>query len=79
MGKAAKKINISIDEDISRSLEKLVPSRKRQQVINEALRKELELIRRKKASEALLSNAKTGKKFSTSRIISVLNRDREIH
>jgi metal-responsive CopG/Arc/MetJ family transcriptional regulator len=79
MGKAAKKINISIDEEISRDLEKLVPSRKRQQVINEALRKELELIRRKKASDALLSNAKTVKRFPTSKIIKTLGRDRGMH
>jgi metal-responsive CopG/Arc/MetJ family transcriptional regulator len=79
MGKAAKKINISIDEDISRELQKIVPSGKRQQVINDALRKELELIRRKKASAALLGSLRAGKKMTTSKIVSVLNQDRGLH
>ena len=44
------KLNVSIDEDVRENLFKLVPPRKRSQVINEALRKEL--LQRKRALAA---------------------------
>ena len=42
------KVNVSLEEDVRDDLIRLVPPRKRSQVINEALRKEL--LRRKRAS-----------------------------
>jgi hypothetical protein len=41
MGKAAIKYNLPVDEEVYKSLEKLVPLEKRKEVVSEALRKEL--------------------------------------
>jgi len=79
MAKLARKINIAIDEDICRDLEKLVPSGKRNKVINDALRKGLEFIRRKKAVNKLLHSVPEAKKYSNRQIISSLTHDRDIH
>ena len=55
MEKAARKLSIALEDTIYSDLERLVPSKLRQNVINEALRKELEIIRRNKAAAKLLS------------------------
>ena len=47
------KINVSLDNDVREELFRLVPSRKRSEVINEALRKELLRRKRDAAKEQL--------------------------
>ena len=53
MGVSTRKLNFLIEEDISRDLKNLVPVGQRSKVVNKALRRELELIRRKKALQEL--------------------------
>ena len=79
MARTSKKLNFLIEEDISRDLEDLVPAGQRSKVVNAALRKELELIRRKKALEKLHSILSTGKRFSNREIVEGLARDRSSH
>ena len=78
MRSTAKRVNFLIEESISRELTELVPAGKRSQVVNEALRKELEIIRRKAAISRLVSGSK-GKRLSTREIVSALEKDRRKH
>ena len=78
MSSTAKRVNFLIEESISRELAELVPAGKRSQVVNEALRKELEIIRRKAAISRLVSGSK-GKRLSTREIVSALEKDRRKH
>jgi hypothetical protein len=79
MSSTAKRINFLIDESVSKDLAELVPAGKRSQIVNEALRKELELIRRKKAISRLAQRTAKGKRLSTREIVSALERDRSKH
>jgi hypothetical protein len=78
MSSTAKRVNFLIEESLSRELAELVPAGKRSQVVNEALRKELEIIRRKAAISRLVSGSK-GKRLSTREIVSALEKDRRKH
>ena len=78
MSSTAKRVNFLIEESLSRELAELVPAGKRSQVVNEALRKELEIIRRKAAVSRLVSGSK-GKRRSTREIVSALEKDRRKH
>jgi hypothetical protein len=78
MKSTAKRVNFLIEETLSRELAELVPAGKRSQVVNEALRKELEIIRRKAAISRLVSGSK-GKRLSTREIVSALEKDRRKH
>ncbi len=55
MSKIVHKINFLLEDDVCRELDNLVPLAKRNQVANEALRKELELLRRRQAIMPLRS------------------------
>ncbi|NPV04882.1 MAG: hypothetical protein HPY67_09135 [Syntrophaceae bacterium] len=79
MSSTAKRINFLIDESVSRDLVELVPAGKRSQIVNEALRKELDLIRRQKAISRLVKSASRGKRLSTREIVSALESDRSKH
>lgn len=79
MSSTAKRINFLIDESVSKELAALVPSGKRSQVVNEALRKELEIIRRRKAVSRLVKGSSKGKRMSTREIVSALEKDRSKH
>lgn len=79
MGRSGRKVNFLIEEDISRDLEDLVPAGQRSRVVNEALRKELELIRRRKALEGLHNVRASGKRFSGREIVEGLEKDRSSH
>ncbi len=61
MGRPSRKFNFLIEEELYQELEQLVPPGKRSRVLNEALRKELELLRRSKAVEHLRDLAPAGK------------------
>jgi len=78
MRSTAKRVNFLIEESLSRELAELVPAGKRSQVVNEALRKELEIIRRKAAISRLVSGSKN-KRLSTREIVSALEKDRRKH
>ena len=79
MTQKSRKLNFNIEESIWRELESLVPAGRRSKVVNEALRKELELIRRKNAVERLFSAPKKGKGFSSQEIVEALSKDRRSH
>ena len=79
MAQKSRKLNFLIEESICSELESLVPVGKRSKVVNEALRKELELIRRKNAVEKLFSTSNQGKVFSNQEIVDSLSKDRRSH
>jgi len=79
MRRTSKKLNFLIEEGLCRDLETLVPSGKRSKVVNQALRKELESIRRRRAVEKLLGSPPAGKQFLNSEIIEGLSKDRKSH
>ncbi len=55
MSRIVHKINFLLEDDVCRELEDLVPLANRNQVANEALRKELELLRRQQTTIPLES------------------------
>ena len=79
MRRPARKLNFLIDEAVCKDLEQLVPPGKRSQVVNDALRRELERIRRKNAVEELIMSAATTKRLSTEEIVEGLAQDRSSH
>ncbi len=76
---ATKKLNFLIEEEVCRTMEELVPPGKRSKVVNEALKKHLELLRRRRALERLLGCSEASKKLSTKEIVETLAKEREAH
>jgi len=72
----AAKVNIVLDDDVKLELENLVESGLRSRVINNALRKELILIRRHKLSEQLDALRAKTKPVSSREIVELIRRDR---
>lgn len=79
MRRSTRKLNFLIEETICRELEQLVPPGRRSLVVNEALRKELELIRRRNAVEKLIERSSGTRKLSTREIVEGLTQDRSSH
>jgi hypothetical protein len=79
MSSHARKLNFLIEESICIELENLVPAGKRGRVVNEALRKELVLLRRKAAVEQLLASYSGKSGYSNSEIVDFLAKDRATH
>lgn len=79
MGRTAKKLNFLIEETVCRDLEAMIPAGKRSRFVNDALRRELEAIRRKAAAEKIISSTSKGNKFSSRSIIEGLAKDRGSH
>lgn len=79
MPSTAKKLNFLIEEGVCRDLERLVPAGKRSRMVNEALRKELELLRRKSAVEQLLASSPGQSGYSHTDILELLAKDRTLH
>ena len=79
MRRSSRKMNFLIEEAICKDLEHLVPPGKRSQVVNEALRKELEYIRRRNAVEKLIESSSAIKKLSTREIVEELTQERGGH
>lgn len=70
------KMNVSIDEDVREDLLKLVPARKRSQVINEALRKELLRRKRETARKQIQLLRTRSATLKSEEIVAVVRRDR---
>ncbi len=70
------KVNIVLDDDVKSELESLVESGLRSRVINNALRKELLLMRRRQLSDRLDDLRKQTKAVSTREIVGLIRRDR---
>jgi len=79
MGRTAKKLNFLIEEAVCRDLETMIPAGKRSRFVNDALRRELETVRRKTAVEEIISSTSKDKKFSSRYIIEGLAKDRRAH
>jgi hypothetical protein len=79
MGGSSRKLNFLIEQGVCRDLELLVPSGKRSKFVNEALRKELGLILRRKAVETLLASPLIQSTYSNREIVERLARDRGAH
>jgi hypothetical protein len=77
MAQTAKRVNFMISDDIRKEFEELVPAGERSRIVNEALRKELLTIKRKKLTEKLISLRAEGKMLSTGEIIETIRKDRE--
>jgi hypothetical protein len=70
------KLNVSIDERIREELFRLVPPRRRSQVVNEALRKELLRRKRDHVTQTLRGLRKRSATMSGEEIVAVVRRDR---
>jgi len=70
------KMNISIDEAVREELFRLVPPRRRSQVVNEALRKELLHRKREQAIKQLQELRNSSATLSSKEIVEVVKRDR---
>ena len=79
MSNTTRKLNLLIEEGVCRDLERLVPAGKRSKVVNEALRKELELLRRKSAVEQLMASSTGQKGFTNDDILDLISKDRASH
>jgi hypothetical protein len=79
MGRTSRKLNFLIRENICRDLEMSVPAGKRSELVNQALHKELDSIRRRKAAHEILASSSKGKKFSNRQFVGKLAKDRTTH
>ncbi len=70
------KVNIVLDDDVKSELENLVGTGLRSRVINNALRKELMLMRRRQVSDRLDALRGKTKPISTREIVRLVRRDR---
>lgn len=72
----ATKINIVLDDDVKAELDLMVESGLRSRVINEALRKELLFMRRRRLSGNLDKLRAKTKPLSTREAVALIRRDR---
>jgi len=70
------KLNVSIDDRLRDELFKLVPPRRRSQVVNEALENELRRRKRKHATEMVHHLRKRSATLSEKEIVEAVRRDR---
>jgi Arc/MetJ-type ribon-helix-helix transcriptional regulator len=70
------KVNIVLDEDVKAELERLVESGMRSRVINKALRRELQSLRRENASKRLDRLRQQSKPVASAEIVALVRRDR---
>lgn len=73
------KSNFVLEDKVKEELESLVPSGKRSKVVNEALKKELLRLKRKKLTERLLLLRSQGPKIPLEEIVKALEDDRRKH
>lgn len=77
MAQTTKKVNFMINDDIRKEFERMVPPGERSKIVNEALRKELMTLKRKKLAERLMVIRSKGDPLSTEEIVSALKKGRE--
>jgi len=70
------KVNIVLDDDVKAELEALVKVGMRSRVINNAIRKDLILMRRRQLSDRLDDLRGKTKSISTKEIVKLIQRDR---
>lgn len=70
------KVNIVLDDDVKSDLDRLVESGRRSRVINAALRRELQLIRRHGAADRLDALRRRTRPVPSSEVVALVRRDR---
>lgn len=75
----AKKMLFILDDEVRKELEALIPPGQRSRVVNEALKKELLSLRRRKISQELLEISSRTHPVSTRKIVEDLKKDRRTH
>ena len=70
------KVNVVLDDDVKADLDRFVESGRRSRVINAALRRELLILRRQRASRRLDELRKTTRIVPTSELVNLVRRDR---
>jgi len=75
MSQTSKKVNFMINDNVRKEFERLVPPGERSRVVNEALKKELISIKRKRLTERLLL-LRSNNVLSTKEILDALKKDR---
>jgi len=73
------KVNFVLDDDVKSDLDRLVESGMRSRIINEALRKELLLVKRRMLADRHDQIRSRTKTVSTREIVKILRRDRSRH
>ena len=76
MAQMTKKLNFMIKNELAMELEELVPLGKRSKVVNDAIMKELMMIRRQKLTEKLLKIKQKSPPLSIDQIVAVVKEDR---
>ena len=76
MAQTAKKVNFMVNDNVRREFERLVPPGERSKIVNEALRKELNLIKRERLTEKLLSIRAKSPSLSTDDIAGIVRKNR---
>jgi hypothetical protein len=72
MSKMAKTINVVIDEEIQHELEKWVPAEERDELVNQALKRELGFLRKRALTEQLMRLRASTSPMSTEEIVKSL-------
>lgn len=75
MVQTSKKVNFMINDNVRKEFERLVPPGERSKIVNEALKKELISIKRKRLTERLLL-LRSNNVLSTKEILDALKKDR---
>jgi hypothetical protein len=70
-------VNIVLDDDVKADLDRLVESGMRSRVVNQALRREILAIRRRRANERLDDLRRATRPVSTADLVAAVRRDRK--
>ena len=73
------KVNFVLDDDVKSDLDRLVESGRRSRIINEALRKEILQVNRRRLAEKHDQIRSQTKALSTREIVNILRQDRSRH
>lgn len=73
----SQKVNFLLEKEVTEELQKLVPAGQRSKVVNLALKKELQRLKRKQATEKLLELRQQGRKINMAEIVEILRTTRE--
>jgi len=74
--KQSYKLNFIIDQEVKETLEKYVPSGSRSRVVNDALRKELNLLKRKEITAQLAEIREKNVMMDTAEIVNEVKKGR---
>lgn len=70
------KVNIVLDDDVKADLDRLVESGRRSRVINDALRREIQLMRRRAAGARLDDLRRGTRRMSATDLVKLVRQDR---